>query len=125
MELILQKFGGTSVQTKKSRLMCINKIEQFLENNNKLVVVISAIGRKNDPYSTDMLLSLISNDFKKRYPKYMDKLISCGEIISAIVFASELRDRDINAIPVVGKDIGIVTDDNFKYKYRENSFFIK
>ncbi len=43
----------------------------------------------------------------------MDKLISCGEIISAIVFASELRDRDINAIPVVGKDIGIVTDDNF------------
>ena len=44
--------------------MCINKIEQFLENNNKLVVVISAIGRKNDPYSTDMLLSLISNDFK-------------------------------------------------------------
>ncbi len=113
MELILQKFGGTSVQTKKSRLMCINKIEQFLENNNKLVVVISAIGRKNDPYSTDMLLSLISNDFKKIYPKYMDKLISCGEIISAIVFASELRDRDINAIPVVGKDIGIVTDDNF------------
>ncbi|BAK81183.1 aspartate kinase [Candidatus Arthromitus sp. SFB-rat-Yit] len=113
MELILQKFGGTSVQTKKSRLMCIKKVEQSLKYNNKLVVVISAIGRKEDPYSTDMLLSLISDNFRKRYPKYTDKLISCGEIISAIIFASELRDRGINAIPVVGKDIGIITDDNF------------
>lgn len=113
MELILQKFGGTSVQTKKSRLMCIKKVEQSLKYNNKLVVVISAIGRKEDPYSTDMLLSLISDNFKKRYPKYTDKLMSCGEIISAIIFASELRDRGINAIPIVGKDIGIITDDNF------------
>lgn len=113
MELILQKFGGTSVQTKKSRLMCINKVKQSIESGNKLVVVISAIGRKNDPYSTDTLLSLISDDFKSNYPKYVDRLMSCGEIISAITFSSELREQGVQAVPLTGQDIGIITNDEF------------
>ncbi len=113
MELILQKFGGTSVQTKKSRLMCINKVKELLSNGNKLVVVISAIGRKNDPYSTDTLLSLVSEEFRSNYPKYIDKLMSCGEIISSIVFASELMENNIKAIPLTGQDIGIMTNKDF------------
>lgn len=113
MELILQKFGGTSVQTKKSRLMCINKVKQSIKIGNKLVVVISAIGRKNDPYSTDTLLSLISDDFKNKYPKYVDRLISCGEIISSIVFSSELKEHGVQAVPLTGQDIGIITNDEF------------
>lgn len=113
MEFILQKFGGTSVQTKNSRLNCINKIKQCIEKGNKLVVVISAIGRKNDPYSTDGLLSLVSENFKKNNLLHLDKLVSCGEIISSIVFSSELQANNINAIPLTGQDIGILTDNNF------------
>ncbi len=113
MELVLQKFGGTSVQTKNSRLNCINKIKDSINNGNKLIIVISAIGRKSDPYSTDTLLSLVSEDFKKNNPEYIDKLISCGEIISAIIFSSELKSNDVEAIPLVGQDIGILTDSNF------------
>lgn len=113
MEFILQKFGGTSVQTKNSRLMCINKIKESIANGNKLIVVISAMGRKNDPYSTDELLGLVSDDFKKNNPLYLDKLISCGEIISSIVFTSELQANDVNAVPLIGQDIGILTDNNF------------
>lgn len=113
MEFILQKFGGTSVQTKNSRLMCINKIKESITNGNKLIVVISAMGRKNDPYSTDELLGLVSDDFKKNNPLYLDKLISCGEIISSIVFTSELQANDVNAVPLIGQDIGILTDNNF------------
>ncbi len=113
MEFILQKFGGTSVQTKNSRLMCISKIKESIANGNKLIVVISAMGRKNDPYSTDELLGLVSDDFKKNNPLYLDKLISCGEIISSIVFTSELQANDVNAVPLIGQDIGILTDNNF------------
>lgn len=113
MKLILQKFGGTSVQTQSSRLNCISKIKESISTGNKIVIVISAIGRKNDPYSTDTLLSLISDDFKKNNLEYVDKLVSCGEIISSIVFSSELRENNINAIPLVGQDIGILTDKNF------------
>lgn len=113
MKLILQKFGGTSVKNKNSRLICINKIKESVSKGNKLIVVISAIGRKNDPYSTDELLSLVSENFKKNNPSYVDKLISCGEIISSIVFASELQSNNINAVPLIGSDIGILTDNNF------------
>ena len=113
MECILQKFGGTSVQTKNSRLICISKIKESIYNGNKKVVVISAIGRKNDPYSTDELLSLVSENFKKNNPLYLDKLISCGEIISSIVFTSELQSNNVNALPLIGQDIGILTDNNF------------
>lgn len=113
MEFILQKFGGTSVQTESSRLMCINKIKESIANGDKLIVVISAMGRKNDPYSTDELLGLVSDDFKKNNPLYLDKLISCGEIISSIVFTSELQANDVNAVPLIGQDIGILTDNNF------------
>ena len=105
MECILQKFGGTSVQTKNSRLICISKIKESIYNGNKTVVVISAIGRKNDPYSTDELLSLVSENFKKNNPLYLDKLISCGEIISSIVFTSELQSNNVNALPLIGQDI--------------------
>lgn len=113
MECILQKFGGTSVQTKNSRLICISKIKESIYNGNKTVVVISAIGRKNDPYSTDELLSLVSENFKKNNPLYLDKLVSCGEIISSIVFTSELQSNNVNALPLIGQDIGILTDNNF------------
>ena len=113
MECILQKFGGTSVQTKNSRLICISKIKESIYNGNKTVVVISAIGRKNDPYSTDELLSLVSENFKKNNPLYLDNLITCGEIISSIVFTSELQSNNVNALPLIGQDIGILTDNNF------------
>lgn len=113
MKLILQKFGGTSLRNKNSRLMCINKIKECVAKGNKLILVISAIGRKNEPYSTDELLSLVSEDFKKRNSSSLDKLVSCGEIISSIVFASELQDNNIEAFPLIGKDIGILTDNNF------------
>lgn len=113
MGFILQKFGGTSVQTKNSRLSCINKIKKCIDDGNKLIIVISAIGRKNDPYSTDGLLSLVSENFKKNNLLYLDKLVSCGEIISSIVFSSELQANNINAIPLIGQDIGILTDNNF------------
>ena len=113
MEFILQKFGGTSVQTKNYRLNCIKKIKESISNGDKVIVVISAIGRKNDPYSTDELLSLISKDFRDNNSIYVDKLISCGEIISSIVFASELQENNVNALPLIGQDIGIITDDNY------------
>lgn len=113
MGFILQKFGGTSVQTKNSRLNCINKIKESIEEGNKIIIVISAIGRKNDSYSTDTLLSLVSKDFENKNPKYIDKLISCGEIISSIVFSSELQENGVRALPLIGQDIGILTDDNY------------
>ena len=47
MECILQKFGGTSVQTKNSRLICISKIKESIYNGNKTVQLIIKDIRKS------------------------------------------------------------------------------
>ena len=58
MEIIVQKFGGTSVSTPENREACVKHIERELAQNRKVVVVVSAMGRKGEPYATDTLLSL-------------------------------------------------------------------
>ena len=61
MRVIIQKFGGTSVATKERRELVIDKVICAIEQGYSPVVVVSAMGRKGDPYATDSLLSLINN----------------------------------------------------------------
>lgn len=113
MKILVQKFGGTSVSTHEKRQLVIQKIKTALDKGYKAVVVVSAMGRKGDSYATDTLLSLISDKFKKESPLGMDLLMSCGEIISSVVMADELTNSGVDAIPLLGGQAGIITDDNF------------
>ena len=63
MKILIQKFGGTSVATKEKRSYIIKKIKKAIDNGYKPVVVVSAMGREGDYYSTDNLKNLISEDF--------------------------------------------------------------
>ena len=60
MKIIVQKFGGTSVRDDQSRQYAINHIQNALNEGYKVVVVVSAMGRKGEPYSTDTLFSLVN-----------------------------------------------------------------
>lgn len=113
MDIIIQKFGGTSVSTKERRKLVISKIKNALENHCIPVVVVSAMGRKGDPYATDTLLSLVPDNYQKNNLKAMDFLISCGEMISSVVLCSELEEMGIKAMPLTGGQAGIITDNNF------------
>lgn len=113
MDIIVQKFGGTSVTTKERRKLVVEKIKQSLNNSCMPVVVVSAMGRKGDPYATDTLLSMINENFKKNNPKAMDFLMSCGEMISTVVLCNDLFDEGIRAMPLTGGQAGIITDSKF------------
>ena len=113
MKIIVQKFGGTSVSTAERRLMAINKIKDCVKSGYKPVIVVSAMGRKGEPYATDTLLSLIKDEFKKNNKLAADLLMSCGEIISSVVFASELDAEGYKAVPMTGGQAGIITNENF------------
>ena len=56
----------------------------------KIVVVVSAMGRKGDPYATDTLFSLINGSKSSISKRETDLLLSCGEVISSIVFTNML-----------------------------------
>ncbi|MBC1805599.1 aspartate kinase [Listeria sp. FSL L7-0993] len=112
MKIIVQKFGGTSVQNEKSRLMAFNHIKHALKEGYKVVVVVSAIGRYGDPYATDTLLELIGAKNTKLTAREQDTLLSVGETISASVFTNMLKEANIKAEAFSGGQAGIITSDN-------------
>ncbi|AIS59842.1 aspartate kinase [Listeria ivanovii] len=112
MKIIVQKFGGTSVQNEKIRLMAFDHIKRALKNDYKVVVVVSAIGRYGDPYATDTLLELIGAKNTKLTAREQDTLLSVGETISASVFTNMLKEANIKAEAFSGGQAGIITTSN-------------
>ena len=55
MKIIVQKFGGTSMATERSRKAVAGRIGQALAAGYMPVAVVSAMGRSGDPYATDTL----------------------------------------------------------------------
>lgn len=113
MKIIIQKFGGTSVSTEERRNQVVAKVKNAINDGFSPVVVVSAMGRKGDPYATDTLLSLLDNNFKRNNLQATDMLMCCGEIISSVVMSNVLINEGIQAVPLTGGQAGIITNDNF------------
>lgn len=113
MKIIVQKFGGTSVATQQRREMAADKIIDAINKGYSPVVVVSAIGRKGDPYATDTLLSLINNSESHVSKREMDLLMSCGEIISAVVIGETLEKRKFKVKVLTGGQAGIITNNTY------------
>jgi len=106
-KLLVAKFGGTSLVSEKNRATVAKHCSLLLKEAEKLVVVVSAMGRGGDPYATDTLLELVSAQSSIREK---DRLMICGEVISALVMASTLREDGIKAEALTGWEAGISTD---------------
>ena len=113
MKIVVQKFGGTSVRTEANRLAALKHVQKTLQEGYKTVIVVSAMGRKGDPYATDTLLSLIGGADTRLSKREQDLLMSCGEIISAVVFTEMLLENGIKACALTGPQAGFVTNDEF------------
>ncbi|ATD54981.1 aspartate kinase [Clostridium chauvoei] len=113
MEIIVQKFGGTSVSTEERREQVVEKVKEAIDRGYSPVVVVSAMGRKGEPYATDTLLSLLDNNFKRQNPQATDMIMSCGEMISSVVMTNALVSAGIQAVPLTGGQAGIITNDKF------------
>lgn len=113
MRIIVQKFGGTSVASGERRNLVADKVICAIEQGYSPVVVVSAMGRKGDPYATDSLSSLINGKDCSVDKREADLLMSCGEIISAVVMAEAFAERGYKARVLTGGNAGIITDDNF------------
>ncbi|HIS28567.1 MAG TPA: aspartate kinase [Candidatus Avamphibacillus intestinigallinarum] len=113
MQILVQKFGGTSVQSEENRQHVIRHIKAALREEYKLVVVVSALGRKPDPYATDSLLNLIQYPEQHNSAQETDLLLSCGEIISSVVLSNELQRDHVNSVAITGSLAGILTNNDF------------
>lgn len=111
--IIIQKFGGSSLTKKEYREKVIRHINDQLQLSKKIVVVVSAMGRKGDPYATDTLISHIKENGNSLQMREMDLLLSCGEIISATTLSSMLNEVQIKNVVLTGGQAGIITNNNF------------
>jgi len=91
VNIIVQKFGGTSVATPEGRQRVADKVIEALNKGLSPVVVVSAMGRHPEPYATDSLLSLVGAYQPYQDKREMDLLMACGETISTVVMAHHLR----------------------------------
>lgn len=113
MHIIVQKFGGTSVAKPEGREQVVKKVREAIDQGNKVVVVVSAMGRAGDPYATDTLIGLARGVQKHVKPRELDLLMSCGENISTVVMVQTLKVHGIEAQAFTGGQAGIITDHNF------------
>ncbi|MCY6958245.1 aspartate kinase [Clostridium brassicae] len=115
MKILIQKFGGTSVSTHERRIAVVEKIAKAKESGYSPVVVVSAMGRIGQPYATDSLLMLLTDEYKNndKNKQGVDLLMGCGEIISSVVLCNELYSHDIDSVPLTGGQAGIITDNEF------------
>ncbi|MCL1864920.1 MAG: aspartate kinase [Spirochaetes bacterium] len=106
--IIVQKYGGTSVGTTERIKAVAERIKDCTKNGFSVVVVVSAMGKTTDVL-VDLAKELSSNPSKRE----MDMLLSTGEQVSIALLAIALHDTGIDAVSYTGSQIRMMTDGNF------------
>ena len=109
---MVQKFGGTLVSTPDRRLQVMDHVRRARENGYKVAIVVSAMGRRGEPYATDTLLDLLRTDATNIHKRDYDMAFVCGEILSATLMAHLLKRNGIPAVGLTGGQAGFYTNDN-------------
>lgn len=111
-QIVVLKFGGTSVATAEGRRAIGMRIREHLTQGRAPVLVVSAMGRRPEPYATDTLLDLVAglpgNARERAW------LASIGEDLSAIRIAHELRASGLAAIALSGPAAGLISDGEYE-----------
>lgn len=110
MEIIVQKYGGTSVANKEKLLKIVENIKAEKDKGNAVVVVVSAQGK-----TTDGLIKKAKEYVESNYPKEMDLLLSTGELQTVALLTMLLKESGIDAEGLSGEQAGIITTSNFSH----------
>ena len=105
MDTIVLKFGGSSVADNEKLNMVANKIIKLYEENNNIVVVVSAQGKM-----TDQLIKQAKELSAKPNEREMDVLLSIGEQITMSKLSILLNYLGYESVSLTGWQVGIHTN---------------
>ena len=108
MEIIVQKFGGSSVANTDKLFNVCKHITKEKNKGNAVVVVVSAQGK-----TTDDLIRQEKEITDKPNKREHDMLVSVGEQISVAKLAMCLEELGYEAKTYLGWQVPIITDSNF------------
>ena len=105
MAVLVQKYGGTSVEGPDRIRAVARRVAAARAAGNDVLVVVSAMGR-----TTDELLRLAREVSPDPSRRELDMLLTAGERISMALLAMALGDLGVPAISFTGSQSGILTD---------------
>ena len=104
--LVVQKYGGTSVGSVDRIKAVAEIISKTTEAGDKVVVVLSAMEGE-----TDKLIDLARSIDPNPEPREYDALVSTGEQISVALMAMALSKKDLKSKSYTAYQLGIITND--------------
>lgn len=108
-DLIVQKYGGTSVGSVEKIKRVARRIVETADDGKKIVVVVSAMGK-----STDELTALAQEINPHPPSREMDVLLATGEQVSISLLAMAIQTIGHAVVSLTGAQGGIVTSDVHK-----------
>ena len=106
-EIIVQKFGGTSVGTVER----INAVADIIKNSsksNKIIVVVSAMGGE-----TNKLVNLANHFGNNPDKREFDALVATGETVSSALLSMALHSKGVKARSYTASQISIKTTNTY------------
>ena len=106
-DLIVLKFGGSSVATNEKLQLVAKKITKLYDEDEKIIVVLSAQGK-----TTDKLIEEAKELSSNITDRELDALLSCGEQMSIAKLSILLNYLGYPAVSLTGWQAGILTTKN-------------
>ncbi|MBK9041299.1 MAG: aspartate kinase [Bdellovibrionales bacterium] len=105
MNLIVQKYGGSSLKTPEAIRNVAKRIAQLRQSGKQVIVVVSAMGS-----ATDDLLDLAYLVSSRPNRRELDMLLTTGERVSMALMSMALHDLGCPSISLTGSQAGVFTD---------------
>lgn len=107
MDLVVQKYGGTSVGSIERIKNVATHIANTRKKGKQVIVVVSAMGQQTDD------LHRMALELNPAPPqREIDMLLTVGERISMALLSIALHGMNIPSISLTGSQCGILTDEN-------------
>jgi len=106
LQIIVQKYGGSSVADFVKIKLIAKKISEVTKKDTGVVVVVSAMGK-----TTNQFIEMAKNISENPPRREMDMLLSTGERITMSLLCMALNELGIDSISLTGSQCGIITDD--------------
>lgn len=108
MNVIVQKYGGSSVESKEKLNKICDNIILYVEKGYNTVVVVSAQGK-----TTDKLLSKANEYSSNPSKRELDLLLTTGEIQTVALLTMMLNEKGYSSIGLTGEQAGIISDSTY------------
>ena len=105
MPIVVQKYGGTSVDGVDRLRVVADRVVEARDAGNDVIVVVSAMGQ-----TTDDLARMAKDISLEPDPREMDMLLTAGERIAMALLGIAINARGCRAASYTGSQAGIITD---------------